>query len=129
MPYSLTNTLRFYHHNRVSSFVTVLKSRLAGFALLCATQGILPNDDGSSAAALRLMKMWHRVEKGGLPARLKSLRMFPYFFSLPPMNRRPKSIDPWPTIECLRSITEMVDHYRIKSPAENLNEIWSSGGP
>ncbi|KAJ5106622.1 hypothetical protein N7456_003297 [Penicillium angulare] len=75
------------------------------------------------------MKIWHGMENGGLPARLKALRMFPYFFSLPPADRRPKTVDPLPVIECLRAFTVTVDRYYIDPTPHNLNEIWNKGGP
>ncbi|KAL4866474.1 hypothetical protein BDV12DRAFT_172856 [Aspergillus spectabilis] len=107
-----------------SCFVLALKSRLEDFILLRAAQGIDPNYD-----ALQLMKMWHGMEYRGLITRLKAMRMFPYFFSLPPVNRRPKMVDALPIIDCLRTITETVDLSRTNPTTEHIDRVWNQGGP
>ncbi|KAL2817714.1 hypothetical protein BDW59DRAFT_152516 [Aspergillus cavernicola] len=112
-----------------SCFVLCLKSRLDDFILFRAAQGIDPNHDGSSAEALKLMNLWHGMEYGGLDTRLRAMRMFPYFFSLPPMNRRPKMVDALPIIDCLRTITETVDQIRINPTPEHIDRVWNEGGP
>lgn len=92
-------------------------------------QGIDPND-GSSTEALNLMKMWHKIESGGLETRLKALRLFPYFFSPPPVHgTRPKSVDAVPIIDCLRNMTEAADQVCTNPTAENINRVWNDGGP
>lgn len=114
---------------RASSFVFALKSRLEGFMLLRAAQGFESTDDGSSAEALRLMKLWHGMEHKGLDTRLKAIRLFPYFFSTPPIGRQPKMVDPLAILDCLRTITETVDCFRMNPTAESLHRIWNDGGP
>ncbi|KAL3469793.1 hypothetical protein BJX99DRAFT_240624 [Aspergillus californicus] len=111
-----------------SCFVLILKSRLEDFILFREAQGIGRNDDGSSAEALRLMQLWHGMEKGGLERRLKAMRMFPYFFSLPPMNRRPKMIDAAPIIDALRNMTETIDYIHANPATEHIDRVWIEGG-
>ncbi|KAJ6114646.1 hypothetical protein N7486_000424 [Penicillium sp. IBT 16267x] len=112
-----------------SAFVFVLRSRLEGFILLRAAQGIDSNHDGSSAEALKLMKLWHKIEHRGLDTRLKAMRLFPHFFSMRPAVCRPKMVDALPIIDCLKAITEAVDQFRTNPTAENLDRIWNDGGP
>ncbi|KAJ5669125.1 hypothetical protein N7462_010195 [Penicillium macrosclerotiorum] len=112
-----------------SCFVLILKSRLEDFMVFRASQGINSYQNDSSAEALQLMKMWHVREYGGLNTRLKAMRLFPYFFSPPPLNRRPKPIDALPIFECLKSITKTIDQFRINPTAEGLDQVWNEGGP
>ncbi|KAL3487676.1 hypothetical protein BJX62DRAFT_227827 [Aspergillus germanicus] len=112
-----------------SCFVLILKSRLEDFKFFLATQGFNSTQDASSTAALKLMKTWHGLEHGGLDTRLKAMRLFPYFFSPPPTNRRPKVVDAWSIINSLRTITETVDSARINPTPEQLHHVWNDGGP
>ncbi|KAJ5805716.1 uncharacterized protein N7503_003318 [Penicillium pulvis] len=112
-----------------STFVSALRSRLEGFILLRAAQGFDSNHDRSSSEALKLMKIWHGMEHGGLDTRLKAMRLFPHFFSMRPGVRWPRKVDALPIIDCLRAITEAVDQFRTDPTAENLNRMWNDGGP
>ncbi|OJJ60477.1 hypothetical protein ASPSYDRAFT_42220 [Aspergillus sydowii CBS 593.65] len=113
-----------------SCFVLALKSRLEDFTLFRAAQGIDPNDDGSSSEALHLMKMWHKIEYRGLETRLKAIRLFPYFFSPPPIHgKRPKSVDAMPIIDCLKKMTEAADLVCTNPTPQNINRVWNDGGP
>ncbi|KAL2796268.1 hypothetical protein BJX66DRAFT_324199 [Aspergillus keveii] len=112
-----------------SCFVLILKSRLEDFKFFLATQGLNSTQDASSAQALKLIKTWHGLEHGGLDTRLKAMRLFPYFFSPRPTNRRPRMIDAWPIINSLRTITETVDNARINPTPEQLQHVWNDGGP
>lgn len=115
---------------RTSCFVLALKSRLEDFTLFRTAQGIDPNNDGSSTEALHLMKLWHKIEHGGLETRLKAIRLFPYFFSPPPIHgSRPKSVDAVPIIDCLKGMTEAADLVCANPTAENINRVWNDGGP
>lgn len=106
-----------------------MRSRLEGFILLRAAQGIDSNHDGSSAEALKLMKLWHGMEHRGLDTRLKAMRLFPHFFSIPRVISLPNMIDALPIIDSLKVITEAVDQFRTNPTAENLDRIWNNGGP
>ncbi|KAL2865891.1 Zn(II)2Cys6 transcription factor domain-containing protein [Aspergillus lucknowensis] len=110
-----------------SCFVFILKSRLEDFKVFLATQGIDPRDN-SSAEALKLIKSWHSLEHGGLDARLKAMRLFPYFFAPPPMHRAPQMIDAIPILECLQVITGAVDRARINPTPEQRQHVWNDGG-
>ena len=113
---------------RTSCFVLFLKSRLQDFRSLRAAQSIDTSDDSSSIEALKLMRLWHGVEKGGLDTRLKAMRMFPSFFSVPPHNRRPRDINILPIIDCMKDVTQAVDRFRVSPTAVNCNQIWNEGG-
>ncbi|KAJ0423489.1 hypothetical protein BJY00DRAFT_278646 [Aspergillus carlsbadensis] len=112
-----------------SCFVLILKTRLEDFRLFLATQGIDPDADGSSAEALKLIKTWHGLEYGGLAARLKAMRLFPFFFSPPPTNRRLKTVDAFPILDTLSMITDTVDQARANPTPEQMQRVWNDGGP
>ncbi|KAL4941391.1 hypothetical protein BDV06DRAFT_194550 [Aspergillus oleicola] len=118
-----------------SCFVLTLKSRLEDFIMFQTTQGLDSGDnDGSSPdQAIKLYQKWHRREYAGLETRLKAMRMFPYFFSPPPLNvPRSKTIvvDAIPIIKCFASITDTLDQARANGASpEHMQRAWNDGGP
>lgn len=76
------------------------------------------------------MKMWHKIEYGGLETRLKAIRLFPYFFSPPPIHgKRPKSVKAMPIIDCLKRMTEAADLVCTNPTPQNINRVWNDGVP
>ncbi|KAL4919241.1 hypothetical protein BDW62DRAFT_179712 [Aspergillus aurantiobrunneus] len=112
-----------------SCFLLAMKSRKEDFILFRAAQGINPNNEGSSAGYQQLMKLWQGMEYGGLDTKLKALRLFPYLFTPPPLDRQPKIVDALPVIDCLRAITETADRIRTNPTTEHAHQVWNAGGP
>ncbi|KAL4875249.1 hypothetical protein BJY04DRAFT_202494 [Aspergillus karnatakaensis] len=112
-----------------SCFLLALKSRLQSFKHYLVAHGLDPSTDESSTEALRLMSIWHGLEKGGLLARLKAMRMFPYFFSPPPPAFHVTDINALPILDSLRDITEAVDLVRRDPGGEHIDRMWNEGGP
>lgn len=75
------------------------------------------------------MKLWHGMEHRGLDTRLKAMRLFPHFFSIPRVISSPNMVDALPIIDSLKVITEAADQFRTSPTAENLDRIWNDGGP
>lgn len=79
------------------------------------------------------MHRWHKEELGGLETRLKSMRLFPSFFNVPPAGTAFGNVDGSPFIECLRQFSSMADaRNRSDSPAQynvggRLDQIWLEG--
>ncbi|KAH7009930.1 hypothetical protein EDB80DRAFT_714103 [Ilyonectria destructans] len=82
-----------------------------------------------------LMHKWHLEEVDGLETRLKSMTLFPAFFSPPPPRTVFQDIDGLPIIETLRQMTKMVTLSRRRdcvSPSGNgepLDQVWLEGAP
>ncbi|KAL4952905.1 hypothetical protein BDW69DRAFT_166575 [Aspergillus filifer] len=119
----------------ISCFVLTLKSRLGDFIMFRATHGLDgdTNDSSSSEQAIKLYQKWHGMEYAGLETRLKAMRMFPYFFSPPPLNV-PRSkrivVDAVPIIGCLANITNTLDQARPNETLEqHMHHVWNDGGP
>ncbi|CAH0057369.1 unnamed protein product [Clonostachys solani] len=114
------------------NFVHSLKSRLDDFL---ASNAIVENisRDSDPKGLARVLHRWHIQEATGLAFRLKTIKMFPYFFSSAIVTKYPRHIDVSDIISCLTQITKQHDARFAGSEAtydaHSRYELWDSGGP
>ncbi|KAH6884154.1 hypothetical protein B0T10DRAFT_493692 [Thelonectria olida] len=113
------------------NFVHGVKSRLSDII-----DGIRPSDSDYKPTPEEtefLMHRWHKEEMGGLEIRLRSMRLFPSFFNVPPPGTVFDDIEGGPLIECLRQFSTMADlRQKPDSPPRydvggHRDQIWLEG--
>lgn len=60
-----------------------------------------------------MMERWDEQEKTGLSIRLKAIRLFPHFFSQLPSGRRPRDVDVYKMVACLRPTAYFIEQKQI----------------
>ncbi|VUC24197.1 unnamed protein product [Clonostachys rosea] len=114
------------------NFVHSLKSRLDDFLASTAIVENISRDSDPKGLA-RVLHRWHVQEATGLAFRLKTIRLFPYFFSSAIVTKYPRHVDVSNIISCLLQITEQHDARFAGSEtaydARSRYELWDSGGP
>ncbi|CAG9981463.1 unnamed protein product [Clonostachys byssicola] len=114
------------------NFVHSLKSRLDDFL---ASTAIIENisRDSDPKGLARVLHRWHVQEATGLAFRLKTIRLFPYFFSSAIVTKYPRHVDVSDIISCLAQITKQHDArfagFEAAYDARSRYELWDSGGP
>ncbi|CAI6092641.1 unnamed protein product [Clonostachys chloroleuca] len=114
------------------NFVHSLKSRLDDFLTSTAIVENISRDSDPKGLA-RVLHRWHVQEATGLAFRLKTIRLFPYFFSSAIVTKYPRHVDVSDIVSCLAQITKQHDARFLGSEtaydARSRYELWDSGGP
>uniref|UniRef100_A0A8H7K3H2 Transcription factor domain-containing protein n=1 Tax=Bionectria ochroleuca TaxID=29856 RepID=A0A8H7K3H2_BIOOC len=114
------------------NFVHSLKSRLDDFLASTAIVENISRDSDPKGLA-RVLHRWHIQEATGLAFRLKTIRLFPYFFSSAIVTKYPRHVDVSNILSCLAQITKQHDARFAGSEAtydaHSRYELWDSGGP